>query len=113
MKNIKYLLIGLFICSNVTTAQLKAVTYKDGEQVLNGFELLLQKEYAKPGILILPAWRGIDKASKDIATDLSKLGYFSLLQIFTAKELSKDNAEAGKSAGYYKTNYKAYKKELH
>jgi hypothetical protein len=44
MKNIKYLLIGLFICSNVTTAQLKAVTYKDGEQVLNGFELLLQKE---------------------------------------------------------------------
>jgi hypothetical protein len=36
MKNIKYLLIGLFICSNVTTAQLKAVTIKDGEQVLNG-----------------------------------------------------------------------------
>jgi hypothetical protein len=32
------------------------------------------------------------------------------LQIFTARELSKDNAEAGKSAGYYKTNYKAYKK---
>jgi hypothetical protein len=28
MKNIKYLLIGLFICSNVTTAQLKAVTTK-------------------------------------------------------------------------------------
>jgi hypothetical protein len=47
MKNIKYLLIGLFICSNVTTAQLKAVTYKDGEQVLNGFELLLQKRVRK------------------------------------------------------------------
>jgi hypothetical protein len=34
------------------------------------------------------------------------------LQIFTAKELSKDNAEAGKSAGYYKTNYKATKKRI-
>jgi hypothetical protein len=112
MKNIKIFTNRTIYLFNVTTAQLKAVTYKDGEQVLNGFELLLQKEYAKPGILILPAWRGIDKASKDI-TDLSKLGYFSLLQIFTAKELSKDNAEAGKSAGYYKTNYKATKKELH
>jgi hypothetical protein len=29
MKNIKYLLIRLFIYSNTTTAQLKAVTYKD------------------------------------------------------------------------------------
>jgi hypothetical protein len=55
---------------------------------------------------------GIDKASKDIATDLSKLGYFLLLLKSTARKLSKDNAEAGKSAGYYKTNYKA-PKELH
>jgi hypothetical protein len=84
MKNIKYLLIGLFICSNVTTAQLKAVTYKDGAQVLNGFELLLQKRVRKTWNINFTCLRGIDKASKDIATDLSKLGYFSL-QIFTAK----------------------------
>jgi hypothetical protein len=43
MKNIKYLLIGLFIYSNATTAQLKAVTYKDGAQVLNGFECSCKK----------------------------------------------------------------------
>jgi hypothetical protein len=47
---------------------------------------------------------------KDIATDLSKLGYFSFIADIYGEELSKDNAEAGKGAGYYKTNYKAYKK---
>jgi hypothetical protein len=48
MKNIKIFTNRTIYLFNVTTAQLKAVTYKDGEQVLNGFELLLQKEYAKP-----------------------------------------------------------------
>ena len=114
MKNIKYLLIGLFICSNVTSAQLKAVTYKDGAQVLNGFGIApAKKSMQKPGILILPAWRGIDKASKDIATDLSKLGYFSFIaDIYGEGNYPKDNAEAGKIAGFYKTNYQAYQKRI-
>jgi hypothetical protein len=38
--------------------------------------------------------------------------YFSLLQIFTAKELSKDNAEAGVLA-ITKQTTKLTKKELH
>jgi hypothetical protein len=51
--------------SNGSSAQLKAVAYKDGSQVLNGFKLHQQrKAEQKPGILILPAWHGIDKASR-------------------------------------------------
>lgn len=114
MKNINYLLIAILIYSNTTTAQLKAVTYKDGRQVLNGFEIApAKKSTQKPGILILPAWKGIDKASKDIATDLSKLGYFAFIaDIYGEGSYPKDNAEAGKRAGYYKTNYKAYQKRI-
>lgn len=114
MKNINYLLIAILIYSNTTTAQLKAVTYKDGTQVLNGFEIAPKKKSTqKPGILILPAWKGIDKASKDIAIDLSKLGYFAFIaDIYGEGSYPKDNAEAGKSAGYYKTNYKAYQKRI-
>jgi hypothetical protein len=51
--------------SNGSSAQLKAVAYKDGSQVLNGFKLHQQRKSSqKPGILILPAWHGIDKASR-------------------------------------------------
>ena len=95
-------------------AQLKAVVYKDDAQVLNGFAIApIKKSAQKPGILILPAWRGIDKASKDIATDLSKLGYYSFIaDIYGESNYPKDNAEAGKISGFYKTNYKEYQKRI-
>ena len=114
MKNIKFLLIGLLIYSNSIMAQLKAVVYQDGAQVLNGFAIApTKKSPHKPGILILPAWKGIDKASKDIATDLAKLGYHAFIaDIYGEGNYPKDNTEAGKSAGFYKTNYKEYQKRI-
>jgi hypothetical protein len=42
--------------STGSSAQLKAVAYKDGSQVLNGFKIAPTKKEQKPGILILPAW---------------------------------------------------------
>jgi hypothetical protein len=70
MKNLKYFILGILMYSNGSSAQLKAVAYKDGSQVLNGFKIATKKSKQKPGILILPAWHGIDKASKDIAGEL-------------------------------------------
>jgi hypothetical protein len=69
-------------------------------------ELLLQKEYAKPGILILP-WR--EDSLKRYYWLIQIRLFFFIADIYGG-ELSKDNAEAGKSAGYYKTNYKAPKR---
>lgn len=114
MKNIKYLIIGVLISSTTAMAQLKAIVYKDGPQVLNGYAINpLKKSAQKPGILILPAWKGIDKASKDMAGSLSKLGYYSFIaDIYGEGNYPKDNAEAGKSAGFYKTNYQAYQKRI-
>jgi dienelactone hydrolase len=63
--------------------------------------------------LILPAWHGIDKASKDIAGDLAALGYYSFIADIYERELPEDNAEAGQKSSYYKTNYKEYQNEFH
>jgi hypothetical protein len=65
MKNLKYFILGILMYSTGSSAQLKAVAYKDGSQVLNGFKIApTKKSKQKPGILILPAWHGIDKASR-------------------------------------------------
>ncbi|MBE0391157.1 dienelactone hydrolase family protein [Flavobacterium sp. PL002] len=114
MKSIKFFILGILICSNGAFAQLKAVTYKDDTQVLNGFAIQAVKKSAnKPGILILPAWHGIDKASKDIAVELSKLGYNAFIaDIYGEGNYPKDNAEAGKNSSYYKTNYTIYQHRI-
>jgi dienelactone hydrolase len=111
MKNLKYFILGILMYSTGSSAQLKAVAYKDGSQVLNGFKIA-KKSKQKPGILILPAWHGIDKASKDIAGDLAALGY-TIADIYGEGNYPKDNAEAGQKSSYYKTNYKEYQNEFH
>ena len=114
MKNIKYLLLAILSYSSVSFAQLKSVKYKDGTQVLNGFGIQpSKKSQQKPGILILPAWMGIDKLSKDTAENLSKLGYYAFIaDIYGEGNYPKDYSEAGKNAGYYKTNYVEYHKRI-
>jgi dienelactone hydrolase len=114
MKNLKYFILGILMYSIGSSAQLKAVAYKDGSQVLNGFKISpTKKSEQKPGILILPAWHGIDKASKDIASTLATLGYYSFIaDIYGEGNYPKDNAEAGRKSSYYKTNYNEYQKRI-
>ena len=110
MKNIKYLLLVILSYTSISFAQLKPVQYQDGNQILNGFTIApVKKSIQKPGILILPAWMGIDKLSKDTAENLSKLGYYAFVaDIYGEGNYPKDFAQAGKNAGFYKTNYKEY-----
>ncbi|MBC7846074.1 MAG: dienelactone hydrolase family protein [Flavobacterium sp.] len=114
MKNICYLFLALLSYSSVSFAQLKPVKYVDGSQVLNGFTIQpVKKSAQKPGILILPAWMGIDQLSKDTAESLSKLGYYAFVaDIYGEDNYPKDYAQAGKNAGFYKTNYKDYHKRI-
>ncbi|MBF2709035.1 dienelactone hydrolase family protein [Flavobacterium soyangense] len=114
MKKLKYLFLAMLSYSSVSFAQLKPVKYKDGVQVLNGFGIQPKtKSQQKPGILILPAWRGIDKLSKNTAENLSKLGYYAFVaDIYGEGNYPKDNTEAGKIAGYYKTNFTEYQKRI-
>lgn len=114
MKNLSFLLFASILFSNAINAQLKAVKYTDGSQALNGlFIKSAKKSSQNPGILLLPAWLGIDKASKDIAENLSKLGYnVFIADIYGEGNYPTNTAEAGKQAGYYKKNYEVYQKRI-
>lgn len=98
--------------SNTNAQNLKQVAYKDGSQKLNG--LVTDNTTKKiPGVLILPAWKGADNEAKQAAIDLSKEGYIAFIaDIYGEGNNPKDNAEAAKIAGKYKTDYIAYQKRI-
>ncbi|MCO6148704.1 dienelactone hydrolase family protein [Flavobacterium sp. NRK1] len=95
-------------------AQLKPVTYNDGNQKLNGFAAKPIKALKqKPGILILPTWLGINNHCKEVAEKLSKLGYHAFIaDIYGEGNYPNTPQEAGKIAGFYKNDYKAYQRRI-
>ena len=107
------LLAGLFMISGKMNSQdLKKVAYKDGAQKLNG---LVTSNAGKklPGVLILPAWKGIDDEAKTAAAELEKQGYIAFIaDIYGEGNIPTDNASAAKTAGFYKQNYEAYQKRI-
>jgi dienelactone hydrolase len=87
------------------------VAYKDGNQKLNG---LVTSNAGKklPGVLILPAWKGIDNEAKNAAIELEKQGYIAFVaDIYGEGNIPADNAAAAKIAGQYKKDYKAYQQK--
>ncbi|WP_312421779.1 dienelactone hydrolase family protein [Epilithonimonas sp.] len=106
-------LLTLFLGLNLTIAQnLKSVTYKDGEQKLLG---MVTSNAGKklPGVLILPAWKGIDEEAKNAALELQKQGYIAFIaDIYGEGNIPADNAAAAKIAGNYKQDYKAYQRRI-
>lgn len=110
----KILLITAFFCIVFFTyaQDLKPVVYSDGSQKLNG---LVTKNSGKklPGVLILPAWKGIDQEAKDAAVALEKQGYIAFIaDIYGEGNIPVDNTSAAKAAGYYRQNYAAYQKRI-
>lgn len=114
MKNSHYLFLGILLFTNCLFAQLKSVKYNDGSQILNGFEIQPKKKnQLKPGILILPAWLGIDQLSKDSAQKLADLGYYAFVaDIYGEGNYPKDYNEAGLKSSFYKKNYDQYQKRI-
>ena len=107
------LLAGLFMVAGTLFSQnLKKVTYKDGVQKLNG---LVTSNAGKklPGVLILPAWMGIDDEAKAAAIELEKQGYIAFIaDIYGEGNIPTDYPSAGKAAGSYKQNFEAYQKRI-
>lgn len=105
----------LLACLTIASAQeLKKVAYADGAQKLNGMAMAPQNgKSSKPGVLILPAWFGIQSHEKDVAQKLSAMGYHVFIaDIYGEGNYPKDNAEAGKQAGYYKKNINDYQRRI-
>ncbi|MBP4141881.1 dienelactone hydrolase family protein [Flavobacterium sp. P4023] len=114
MKKSLFALLGLFLISNLSFAQLKTVKYNDGNQKLDGFSIAPVKgSKTKPGILILPAWKGIDAHSKRSAEKLLKLGYYAFIaDIYGEGNYPTNTQEAGKQAGFYKANVTDYQRRI-
>ena len=111
----KFLLLALLMQSTfVVFSQSKTVEYKDGSQLLSGISVTPSKALKnKPGILILPAWMGIDDHAKDSANRLAKLGYtIFVADIYGADQRPKNYQEAGQKAGYFKKNINEYQTRI-
>jgi len=79
MKNQSFIILLSLLLSNAAFGQeLKEVDYKEGNQALKG---MVSSNAGKnlPGVLILPAWKGIDQEAKDAAIALEKEGYIALI----------------------------------
>lgn len=111
MKEILFLILSVF-AMNSNAQELKKVTYHDGKQTLNG--LVTSNSGKKlPGVLILPAWKGIDNEAKQAALDLEKQGYVVFIaDIYGEGNIPNNNSEAAKIATHYKTDYKAYQHRI-
>lgn len=111
MKN----LIMTILCFCVTEssfAQLKTINYKDGDQELTGL-LNSDAGAGAPGVLILPAWMGIDDEATQAAAQLSKSGYMTFVADIYGEGNKPTNAsEAGKQAGKYKNDFQAYQRRI-
>ena len=112
MKN--FILLSLSFYSIISFGQLKPVAYNDENQKLNGFSIAPKKvSKNKPGILILPAWKGIDNHAKDSAEKLAKMGYTTFVaDIYGKGNYPKNTEEAGKQSGFYKKNVDLYQKRI-
>src|SRR5690606_32923007 len=107
---IKKIFLACTITMTLTAnAQLKSVSYSDGDQKLNGFAIAPSAKSKNAGVLILPAWKGIDEHSKKVAQDLSALGYHAFIaDIYGEGNYPANSKEAGEKSGFFKKNYKNY-----
>lgn len=114
MKKNSLFLILLINVSFIGFAQLKEVAYADGDKKLSGFISKPSKALNnKCGIVIIPAWMGIDDHSKESATELAKLGYYAFVaDIYGVGNTPTNSKEAGQQAGFYKKNVLEFHKRI-
>lgn len=112
MKKHILILIITVLQNSLHAQELKKVYYQDGNQKLSG---LITSNVGQnlPGVLILPAWKGIDNESKTAALELEKQGYIAFIaDIYGDGNIPKDNTEAAKISAKYKNDYKAYQHRI-
>lgn len=112
MKNVLILIVLMGLIQSITAQSLKSVKYADSAQELNG---LVTSNAGKnlPGVLILPAWMGIDDEAKAAALQLEKEGYIAFVaDIYGKGNIPTDFGSAGKIATQFKTDYKLYQKRI-
>src|SRR5687768_10824880 len=113
MKLFSAFILFMSLSINQVMAQEKSISYKEGAASLNGL-FVPAKGNAKgtPGVVVLPAWMGIDDHSKNTAKALSELGYHAFIADVYGADKPSSPQEAGKQSGFYKTNYEKYQARI-
>lgn len=92
--------------------ELNTVTYGDGNQKLHGI-ITSNADQQLPGVLILPAWKGIDNEAKATAIKLEKEGYIAFIaDIYGEGNVPKDKQQAAQQSSQYKKDYQAYQRRI-
>lgn len=107
----------LLLCALVAFSsygQGKSFSYKDGNDQLNGF-LAKAKSTGKnvPGVIVIPAWMGVNEHTNHSADQLAALGYHALVaDIYGAGKNPKSTKEAAEISSYYKNNPSIYQHRI-
>ncbi|MCC6400778.1 MAG: dienelactone hydrolase family protein [Flavobacteriales bacterium] len=100
------------ITMSLAAQDLKPVHYADGEQKLNGL-VTGNAGTDRPGVLILPAWMGIDDESRTAAMELAQQGYIAFIaDIYGEGHVPINATEARAIATQYKTDFAAYQHRI-
>ena len=92
----------------------KAFSYKDGQDPLRGY-LSKAKSTKKsiPGVVVIPAWMGVNEHTNHSADQLASLGYHALVaDIYGEGKNPKSPAEARDLSSYYKNNPVVYQRRI-
>lgn len=100
--------------ANTTNTSGEMVSYADGEQPLAGY--WVKSASAKenvPGVLVLPAWKGVDEHGKTSARELAVLGYHALVaDIYGLGGRVPEMQEAMELVAYYRKNFEVYQARI-
>jgi len=95
-------------------SQSRSVEYKDGETALQGYFVPANSKLKKvPGVVIIHQWMGLTQHEKSVADKLGAMGYHALAaDMYGVGHMPATTAEAGKEAGNYKSDYKAFQSRI-
>lgn len=97
---------------SLAAQDIKPVAYADGPQTLSG-QLTGNTGPDRPGVLILPAWMGIDDEARTAASELAKQGYIVFIaDIYGEGHVPSNATEARTIATRYKTDFAAYQHRI-
>ncbi len=112
MKHLLHTFILALMSTAATSQDLKPVAYTDGPQMLNGL-VTDNAGTMRPGVLILPAWLGIDDEARTAAKELAGLGYIAFIaDIYGEGNVPTDFNSARQAATHYKTDFAAYQHRI-
>lgn len=112
MKHFIHILILALMSTSTVAQELKPVRYADGSQELNGL-VTTNTDAKRPGVLLLPAWMGIDDEARNSAKELAKQGYVVFIaDIYGVGNVPTDFNSARAIATHYKTDFSAYQQRI-